>query len=73
MSNVHYKTVRTGSPMWQKRVEEHAANGSNFSVCPFNKQAHWAFLEDVCQRYELTPRFEARERTAYFEPRRDGL
>lgn len=66
MSNVHYKEVRTGGQSWKKKVEEHAVNGINFSVRPFNKSLHWTFLEDVCQRYELVPRFDARERAVYF-------
>jgi hypothetical protein len=68
MSNIHYKEVRAGGPSWQKKVEEHAANGTSFCVRPFNKQLHWAFLEDVCKRYGLVPRFDARERIVYFEP-----
>ena len=67
MSNVHYKEVRAGSPSWQKRAEEHAENGNNFAVRAFQKQLHWAFLEDLCVRYQLVPRFDARERSAYFE------
>jgi hypothetical protein len=67
MSNVHYKEVRAGGPSWQQRVEEHAASGRNFSVRPFNKALHWVFLEDICQRYGIIPRFDARERTAYFD------
>jgi hypothetical protein len=68
MSNVHYKEIRTGGPSWQKKVEEHAANRANFCVRPFNKQLHWAFLEEICKQYSLAPRFDARERAAYFEP-----
>ena len=68
MSNVHYREVRAGGPSWQRKVEEHAAEGKHFSVRPFQKQLHWAFLEDVCHRYGLVPRFDARERTAYFDP-----
>jgi hypothetical protein len=67
MSNVYYKELRAGGPSWQKKVEEYAANGKNFSVRPFNKQLHWPFLEDVCQRYRLLPRFDARAQTAYFD------
>ena len=69
MSNVHYREVKSGGPAWQKKVEAHAAEGVHFSVCPFQKQLHWEFLEDVCRRYELVPRFDARERTAYFDPK----
>ena len=68
MSNVHYREVQAGGPGWQKRVEAHAAEGCPFSVRPFQKQLHWTFLEDVCQRYGLVPRFDARERAAYFVP-----
>lgn len=68
MSNVYYKELPTGGPSWQRKVEEQAASGKNFSVRPFNKQLHWAFLEDLCQRYGLVPRFDARAQTAYFDP-----
>ena len=68
MSNVHYREVKlTGA--WQKKVEEHATNGRSFSVRPFNKQLHWPFLEELCQRYDLVTSFDARERTAYFRAR----
>jgi hypothetical protein len=68
MSHVNYREVRAGAPAWQKKVEEHAANGRNFSVRPFNKGLHWLFLQDLCQRYRFVPRFDARDRTAYFDP-----
>ena len=71
MSNVNYREVRAGSQAWEKRVEEHATNRISFSVRPFNKELHWAFLEEVCRRHELVPRFDARERTAYFDPRQE--
>ena len=69
MNNIHYRQVRVGSPVWQRKVEEHAANGISFSVRPFNKQIHWPFLEAVCERFDLVGTFDARERTAYFGPR----
>ena len=68
MSNAFYREVRAGGPSWQRKVEEHAANGRNFSVRPFNKELHWVFLEELCQRYRLVPRFDARDRTAFFDP-----
>ena len=68
MSHVHFKEVKLQGA-WQKKVEDHAANGRNFSVRPFNKQLHWTFLEELCQRYDLVSTFDARERTAYFTPR----
>lgn len=68
MSNVHYKEVKL-SGAWQKKAEDHAVNGRNFSVRPFNKQLHWPFLEELCQRYDLTSTFDARERAAFFRPK----
>ena len=68
MSNVYYREVRPSGPAWQKKAEEHAEAGRSFCVRPFNKQLHWAFLSDLCERHHLAPRFDARERTAYFEP-----
>jgi hypothetical protein len=70
MSNVNYKCV-SGSRMgqWQKLAEEHAANGVSFMVRPFNKQVHWAFLQEVCQRYDLVARFNAVDKSAFFDPR----
>ncbi len=68
MSNVNYKEV-TSTGAWQKKAEEHATNGRSFSVRPFNKQEHWPFLEELCQRYDFVSSFDARERTAYFTPR----
>jgi hypothetical protein len=68
MSNVHYKEVRLSGPSWKKRVEAFAADGAHFSVRPFQKQLHWEFLEDVCRRYGMVPRFDARDRTVYFDP-----
>lgn len=68
MSNVYFREVNPHGP-WQKKAEEHAANGRSFSVRPFSKQAHWTFLEDLCQRYDLVSTFDARERTAFFRVR----
>ena len=70
MSNVHYRELKL-HPGWEKRAEDHAANGKSFAVRPFNKQLHWAFLEDLCQRYGFVSSFDARQRTAYFTPRGD--
>lgn len=67
MSNVHYKEVHAGRPAWEQRAEDHASNGNHFAVRGFNKRLHWEFLEDLCLRYDLEPRFDARERSVYFE------
>lgn len=69
MSNVNYKEVKAGGAAWQQKAEEHASNGTSFSVRSFNKQMHWPFLEELCQRFDLVSTFNARERTAYFDPR----
>jgi hypothetical protein len=68
MSNVYYREVKLHGS-WQKKAEEHAANGRSFLVRPFNKQLHWVFLEELCLRYDFVSSFDARERTASFRPR----
>jgi hypothetical protein len=68
MSNVYFREVKLQGA-WQKKAEEHAANGKSFSVRPFNKQTHWLFLEELCHRYDLVSTFDARERTAFFRVR----
>lgn len=67
MSHVHYKEVRAGGPSWEKRIEEHVSSGNHFAVRGFNKRLHWEFLESICLRHDLKPRFDARERSVYFE------
>ena len=70
MSNVIYKEVRGGSSSaWQQKAEEHAANGTSFVMRPFNKQLHWPFLDELCERFELVVTFNALQRAAYFDPR----
>lgn len=74
MTNVIYKEVRGGaSSAWQQKAEEHAANGKSFVLRPFNKQLHWPFLNELCDRFQLVVRFNALERAAYFDaPPLDG-
>jgi len=68
MSNVIYKEVRGGATSaWQQKAEEHAANGISFVVRPFNKQVHWAYLDELRERFQLGVRFNALERAAYFD------
>ena len=52
---------------WQQKAEEHAANGTSFVVRPFNKQLHWAYLDELRERFQLAVRFNALERAAYFD------
>jgi hypothetical protein len=71
MSNVIYKEVRAvRSVAWQQKAEEHAANGTSFVVRPFSKELHWPFLKDLCDRFNLVPRFSALDRAAYFDAAR---
>jgi len=72
-SNVNYKEVTAGKgDVWQQKAEEHAESGKSFVVRPFNKQLHWFFLETLCKRFDLSARFDARQKAAYFEPLRMG-
>jgi hypothetical protein len=66
-SNVIPKWV-TPTRDWQHTVEVHAMNGVCFVVRPFKKADHWPFLEELCERFDLTPRFDACDRSAYFMP-----
>jgi hypothetical protein len=67
MSNHIYKEVRAGmTVVWQQKAEEHALNGKNFVVRNFNRQHHWAFLEQLRDRFQLAVTFNALERAAYF-------
>ncbi len=68
MSNIIYKEVRGfASSLWRRQAEDFAANGTSFVVRPFNKELHWEFLQDLSERFQLTVRFVALERAAYFD------
>ncbi|HMJ91798.1 MAG TPA: hypothetical protein VK530_18385 [Candidatus Acidoferrum sp.] len=65
-TNVIHKSVALKGD-WQRKVEEHAMNGISFVVRPFRKDDHWPFLEELCERFNLSCRFVAFERSAYFD------
>ena len=65
-TNVIHKAVLLKGD-WQRKVEEHAMNGNSFVVRPFRKNEHWPFLEELCERFDLQPRFVAVDQSAYFE------
>ena len=70
MSNLIYKSVSaTRMNQWRKLAEEHASNNVSFVVRPFHKNEHWEFLKDLCERHDLVARFNAVEKSAYFDPR----
>lgn len=69
MRNAIYKEVRAGSSSaWMEKAAQHAENGASFVIRPFNKEAHWPFLSDLCERFQLVPTFNALQRAAYFDP-----
>jgi hypothetical protein len=66
VTNVIHKTVLLKGD-WQRKVEEHARNGISFVVRPFRKNEHWPELEELCERFDLQPRFVAVDQSAYFD------
>jgi hypothetical protein len=70
MRNAIYKEIRAGGgTAWREKAEQHAENGASFVIRPFNKEAHWTFLSELCDRFDLVPTFNALERAAYFDAR----